>query len=355
MRSIDAVTLAAYLLRAMKIEMKFLAPATLAIVLALACGGSPPPVEEAPPPAPPPTAEAAPAPVEAPPPAATAEAPPKAEEPKAPAAAWRVTDGISTPESVLFDAAGDRFFVSNINGKPGDVDNNGYIVELSGDGKVIKPKLIEGGKDKIKLDAPKGLGLSNGVLWVSDITVVRKFDVKTGAPKGEIAVKDSTFLNDLAVAPDGRVFVTDSGIKFGANGPEPTGSDAVYVIDKAGKVKPLAKAKELNGPNGVIVVGKDVWVNTFGSNEIYRLDDKGAKQDVTKLPAGGLDGFAQMGDSLLVSSWQGKAIYKGKAGQKFEPVLQGLDGAADFAFDSKRSRVVVPRFMGNAVEAYDVK
>ena len=338
----------------MKLELTILGPVTLVFALAAACGGSQPPVEEAPPPAPPPVAEVPPAPVESPPPAAAAEAP-KPEEPKAPPAAWRVTDGISTPESVLFDAAGDRFFVSNINGKPNEVDNNGYITELSADGKVVKPKLIEGGKDKIKLDAPKGLGLLNGVLYVSDITVVRKFDVKTGAPKGEIAVKDSTFLNDLAIAPDGRVFVTDSGIKLGANGFDPTGTDAVYVIDKAGKVKPLAKAKELNGPNGVLFVDNKVLVNTFGSNEIYRLDDKGAKQDVTTVPTGGLDGFASVGDSLFVSSWQGNTIYKGKLGQKFEPLVQGLKGAADFAFDSKRSRVVVPRFTENAVEAYDVK
>ena len=338
----------------MKLELTILGPATLVFALAVACGSSPPPIEEAPPPAPPPVAEVPPAPVEAPPPAATAEAP-KPEEPKAPAAAWRVTDGISTPESVLYDAAGDRFFVSNINGKPTDIDNNGYIVELSGDGKVVKAKLIEGGKDKIKLDAPKGLGLLNGVLYVSDVTVVRKFDVKTGAPKGEIAVKDSTFLNDLAIAADGRIFVTDSGIKPGATGFDPTGSDAVYVIDKAGTVKALAKSKDLGGPNGVLVVGKDLLVNTFVSNEIYKLDDKGAKQNVTKVPTGGLDGMQSMGDSLLVSSWQGSTIYKGKLGGTFEPVLQGVKGAADFTFDSKRSRVIVPRFMENAVEAYDVK
>jgi sugar lactone lactonase YvrE len=336
----------------MKLELTILGPVTLIFALA-ACGGSQPPVEEAPPPAPPPVAEVPPAPVESPTPAA-AEAP-KPEEPKAPIAAWRVTEGISTPESVLFDAAGDRFFVSNINGGPTDIDNNGYIAELSVDGKVVKPKLIEGGKDKIKLDAPKGLGLLNGVLYVSDVTVVRKFDVKTGAPKGEIAIKDSTFLNDLAIAPDGRVFVTDSGVKPGASGFDPTGTDAVYVIDKAGKVKPLAKAKELNGPNGVIVVDNKVLVDTFLSNEIYRLDDKGAKQDVTTIPTGGLDGFASMGDSLLVSSWQGSTIYKGKLGQKFEPLIQGLKGAADFTYDAKRNRVVVPRFMDNAVEAYDVK
>ena len=338
----------------MKQELTVFSSATLALALAVACGGSPPPIEEAPPPSPPP-AEVAPAAVAAPEPAPAPVAAPKPEEPKAPAAAWRVTDGISTPESVYYDAAGDRFFVSNINGNPIEADNNGYIVELSGEGKVVKAKLIEGGKDKIKLDAPKGMGLLNGVLWVSDVTVVRKFDVKSGAPKGEIAIKDATFLNDIAIAPDGRVFVADSGMKPGANGFEPTGSDAVYVIDKAGKVKPLAKAKELNGPNGLLVVGKDILVNTFGSNEIYRLDDKGAKQDVTKLPTGGLDGFASLGDSLLVSSWAGKTIYKGKLGQKFEPLVQGLEGAADFTVDTKRSRVVVPRFMGNAVEAYDVK
>jgi sugar lactone lactonase YvrE len=338
----------------MNLELKVLGPVTLVFALATACGSSPPPVEAAPPPAPP-AAEPPPASVEAPPPAASAEPAPKAEEPKAPVAAWKVTEGISTPESVLYDAPGDRFFVSNVNGKPTDLDNNGYIVELSGDGKVVKPKLIEGGKDKIKLDAPKGLGLSNGILWVSDVTVVRKFDVKTGAPKGEIAIKDSTFLNDLAIAPDGRVFVADSGMKPGATGFDPTGTDAVYVIDKAGKVKPIAKSKDLNGPNGLVVVGKDLLVNTFGSNEIYKLDDKGSKLEVTKVPTGGLDGLASVGDALYVSSWQGSTIYKGKLGGTFEPVLQGLKGPADFGFDSKRNRIVVPRFMENAVEAYDVK
>jgi hypothetical protein len=339
----------------MKLELNVFGPVTLALALAAACGGSPPPVEEAPPPAPPPAEAPPPAPVEAPPPAASAEPAPKPEEPKAPPTAWRVTEGIKTPESVLYDAANDRFFVSNINGKAIDVDNNGYIVELSGDGKVTKPKFIEGGKDKIKLDAPKGLGLSNGILYVSDITVVRKFDVKTGAPKGEIPISYATFLNDIAVAPDGRVFVSDSGTKPGATGFEPTGTDAVYSIDKAGKVKVVQKSVELHGPNGLLFVGKDLIVNALLGDEVYKLDDKGVKLEVTKIPTGGLDGLGSLGDSLLVSSWVGSTIYKGKLGGKFEPVLQGVKGPADFAIDSKRSRVVLPRFMEDAVEAYDVK
>lgn len=325
---------------------------------AIACGGSQPPPAEGPPPS---LEIAPPQPAEPPPNAATptpAAAVPvaAAPTPPPPTPAWRVTEGIATPESVLYDAALDRYLVSNINGKPVDADGNGYIAEIGGDGKVTRPKFIEGAPGKVKLDAPKGMGLLGNVLYVSDLTVVRKFDAKTGAAKGEIPIKDSVFLNDIAIAPDGRVFVSDSALKLGPAGLEATGAgDAVYVIDKAGKVKPVAKMKELNNPNGLLLIGNNLYANTFGADELYRLDDKGAKVEVTKIPAGGLDGMAVAGESVFISSWKTSTIYKGKPGGTFEPVLTGLSGAADIGYDSKRSRVLVPRFMDNAVEAYDVK
>lgn len=322
------------------------------LAVTLGCAGSPPPVEPAPTP---PASSLAPAPVEATKsPTPEPPAPPSLEKPPAPTPVFRVTDGIATPESVFYDEANDRYLVSNINGKPDEVDNNGYITELSPDGKVIKDKFIAGGVGKVKLDAPKGTGVFAGILYVSDITVVRKFDLKTGAPKGDIPVPGATFLNDIAVAKDGRVFVSDSGIKSGAAGFDPTGTDAVYVIEK-GKLKTVAKSKDLSGPNGLLAVEKGVLVVTFGSNELYRLDDKGAKQDVTKLPGGGLDGIAQAGDSLLVSSWQTSSVYRGTLDGTFEPVLAELKGPADIGFDSKRKRVLVPRFLENAVEVYDLK
>jgi hypothetical protein len=36
-------------------------------------------------------------------------------------------------------------------------------------------------------------------------------------------------------------------------------------------------------------------------------------------------------------------------------VLSDLKGPADVGFDSKRKRVLVPRFLDNAVEVYDLK
>jgi sugar lactone lactonase YvrE len=294
---------------------------------------------------------ATPPPPPAPPPPPPAAAPDVPKEAQGPVPVVRFTEGLSTPESVLYDAENDRYLVSNINGKPLDVDNNGYVSELSPEGKLVKDKFIAGGTGTTKLNAPKGLALVAGVLYVADIDVVRKFDAKTGAPKGDIPIKGATFLNDVAAAPDGKIYVSDSGMdaSFG-----PTGTDAIWVIEKD-KPKPLAKYKELGGPNGVIPVDKGVITVTFNGTEAYRLDDKGKKLETTQLPAGGLDGIVAVGDSLLITSWKASTIFRGKLGGTFTPVLEKLSAPADIGFDTKRSRVLVPRFQDNTVEVYEIK
>jgi hypothetical protein len=278
---------------------------------------------------------------------ATAATPP----PPVPVSVWR---DMATPESVLYDEAADRYLVSNINGKPLDADSNGFISELSPDGKVLRAKWIEGSA-KLKLNAPKGMGIAKGILYVADIDRLRMFDAKTGAAKGELVVAGATFLNDVAVSADGaRVFVSDSGLKQGASDLEPTGTDAVYVIEK-GKARAFAKGPQLNRPNGLLWTAKGLLVNTFGAPEVFRLDEKGVKLDVTATPMAGLDGLvAGAGDTLLISSWAGKSIYAGSLGGTFVPVLSGLTAPADIAYDGKRKRVIVPRFMDNTVEAYDL-
>lgn len=335
--------------------------ALLCTATAIACS-KPPTPEVAQPGAPPPVApvqvEAIPGPSAAP----SASAAPTLQEAKkpepgpSPAPAVTFKGAFATPESVLYDAAGDRYLVSNINGKPDGVDGNGYISELLPDGTIKTPKLLAGGEKGVKLDAPKGMAIVRGELWVADISQVRKFDLKTLAAKGDIALPAATFANDVVLAPDGRVFVADSSVKPGEKGFEPQGGDQVLSIDKAGKVKVVAKAKELAGPNGLAIGAKGaLWVNTLLSNEIFRLTDEGKREDVTKLPNGGLDGFLINGDTIIVSSWGASAVYRGKLGGSFEPIIQNVKGPADIGWDSKRNRVVIPRFLDDVVEAYDVK
>jgi sugar lactone lactonase YvrE len=286
-------------------------------------------------------------------PAAKPEAPAAA---AAPAAAVSYAEGLMTPESVLYDAASDTYLVSNINGSPVEADNNGFISKLSPDGKVLEAKWIEGGKKGVKLSAPKGMVIAKGVLYVSDLDSVRMFDAKTGKAKGEVKVKGATFLNDVAAGPDGKVYVSDTGVKLGAKGFEPTGTDAVYVLEGK-KAKALAKSPELGGPNGLLVDNNGVHVVTFGSGELYTMVGArtGGRQGVVKLPKGSLDGIEATPNGLLISSWEGESVYLRKADGSFTPVLSGLKAPADIGYDSKRNRVLVPRFMENKVEAYDLK
>lgn len=262
--------------------------------------------------------------------------------------ALSLTEGFSTPESVLYDAENDVYLVSNINGTPLDADDNGYITKVSPDGKITEAKWIDGSKDTVKLDAPKGMAIANGMLYVSDINVVRKFDMKTGEPKGEIKVEGATFLNDVANAPDGGIYVTDSGLNKDFAG---TGTDAIYVIGKDDKIKPLIKDKALAAPNGVIGGDKgSIWVVTFGSGEIYAVDAKGKKAAGQKLPKGQNDGVVALdGGEFLVSSWEGSAIYRGKPGGEWKPVVENVKSPADIGYDSKRHRILIPVFQGNTV------
>jgi sugar lactone lactonase YvrE len=290
-------------------------------------------------------------------PAAAKDAGTPAPPPK-PTAAVTVKDGLSTPESILYDAETDTFLVSNINGSPLAKDNNGYVSEFSADGAVVAAKLIEGGQKGVTLNAPKGLALSQGTLYVADLDTVRLFDRKTGAPKGEVKVAGATFVNDLFAAADGKVYVTDSGLKAGKDGFEPSGTDGVYVIEpgKKPKLKTLLKSKDLNRPNGVLATADTLYVVSYGANELHVLDLTGKKKaEPTKLPKGGLDGLLLVGERFFISSWEGKAVFAGKPGEAFVEVLSDLNAPADLGFDSKRSRVLVPRFLDNQVEAWDVK
>jgi len=259
-----------------------------------------------------------------------------------------LTESFSTPESVLYDADSDTYLVSNINGKPSDADDNGFISKVSPDGKVTEAKWIDGSKENIKLDAPKGMAVVGGILYVADITMVRKFDAKTGEPKGEVKIDKAVFLNDVAPAPDGGVYVTDSALDASFKS---TGADAIYIIGKDDKVKPLIKNKDLAGPNGVIGDGKGgVWAVTFGSGEIYAVDGKGKKAAGQKLPKGQNDGIVILeGGDVLVSSWEGSAIYRGKPGGEWKPLVENVQSPADIGYDTKRHYLLIPVFQGNTV------
>lgn len=256
--------------------------------------------------------------------------------------------GLATPESFVHDAESDVYLVSNINGAPLDADDNGFISVVSPEGKLINLKWIDGTADSITLNAPKGMAVSDQYLYVADITTIRRFDRRTGAPRGEFPIPGATFLNDVAAGEDGGIYFTDTGLKAGANGGgfEPTGTDAVYRLWPNGSLDTLARGDSLGRPNGIAVTGDSVWVVGFGSGELYRVVN-GGRTDVRKLPTGGLDGLVVANGEVFTSSWEGASLLRGPIGGPFTAMVKELPAPADIGHDLWRHRILIPLFNGN--------
>jgi hypothetical protein len=263
--------------------------------------------------------------------------------------------GFERPESVLHDVKRDVYLVSNINGGPRDVDNNGFISRLAPNGQILDLKWIEGGANGVTLNAPKGSTIANGILYVADIDHVRKFNARTGKPLGSIFLPVATFLNDVASDRYGNVYVTDIGFTtvpaFGESG-----TDAIYKITPKDKLSVIASGNALlNHPNGVAVLpnGK-LQVVTYdpfkGTKELYTIDMSGNKGNVITMPTGLLDGVVVVkGLGLLVSSWVsfddqslGKVYLVRPDGSITEVATSFTNYAADIGWDAKRNRLLVP-------------
>ena len=263
--------------------------------------------------------------------------------------------GLQTPECVLWDAEQDVYFVSNINGNPTAADKNGFISKIAPDGKVLELKFVDGAKNGSELNAPKGMAIAGNALYVADLDVVRKFDRKSGKPKGKIAIKDAVFLNGLTVSPDGKIlYVSDSAVKITSDGFLGTGGDAIFEINlKKRSAKPLIQDKSLHWPNGILADESGVWVVSLGGNELIHVNYKGELGSVTRLPKGSLDGIVRMADgSLLISSWAASAVYRGLPGGEFTEIISGVPSPASIGFDAKRRAVLIPVFGASAVELH---
>ena len=253
-----------------------------------------------------------------------------------------VVSGFSGPESVVHDTRADLYLVSNINGQPLAADDNGFISRISPDGTISELKWIDGASDDVTLNAPKGLGLHGDRLIVADIDVVRLFDRDSGAPIGEWVLEGATFLNDVAVAPDGTVYVSDSGVRFGESGPEDTGSAAIHVFRPDGSHHTL-DAGDVSRINGIAERdGRVYGVGSFGSGAIFSVIGR-SRTELPPLPGMDLDGVIVMDDgNLLISAWDTQTVYLLRPNGSASAVARNVESPADIGIDRGRNRLLIP-------------
>jgi sugar lactone lactonase YvrE len=241
---------------------------------------------------------------------------------------WRAT-GLEQPESALFDAANNRIIVSNIVGNPGEADGNGYLSVLSVDGKTVTQHWTDG------MDAPKGMAIAGGKLYVADITKVRVVELASGKLVASIAVPNAVFLNDMTSDQSGKVYVTDML------------ADAIYRVD-GDRPELFVRDPMLASPNGVFADGDRLIVASWG---------KGIKPDFSTAEPGGLlsvdiaskvvsplpgaqkfadlDGVVAIGDTIYATAYMTGTLYRYNTGGTPEAVAHFKPGSADIGTDGK--------------------
>lgn len=247
---------------------------------------------------------------------------------------WESPQSLKVPESVCFDPSSGFLYVSNVNGMPAEKDGNGFISKLNLDGTVAELIWVEG------LNAPKGMGIANGKLYVTDIDRVAEIDIGSGT----VVFYDfpgAQFLNDIAIDGNGKVYVSDMM------------SARIYRLFQ-GRQETWLDDEKISGPNGLYVEKNDLLI---GCKKIVRADISTGKFSVWLEGTGGIDGLEAVGDGRYVfSDWQGNVylVNKDKSIEKILDTTPAGINAADIEFIPAKMLLLVPTFGDNRVIAYEL-
>lgn len=214
---------------------------------------------------------------------------------RAPPAVW-VVDGLADPESAAPSADGRTLFVANVNGESDAHDGNGFISRVSRDGRMLEREWLTG------LDAPKGAVVAGDRLYVSDIDKLVEIDIRKRRIVARYPAPGGKFLNDVAIAPDGTVLVSDSQ------------ASCIYAL-KRGKLELWSNDPELRSANGLLPE-KDRLMAVTMQGKLLAIDYQTRKATVIATGLGLGDGIAVAdADSYFVSEWPGRLFRVSRTGQ----------------------------------------
>jgi sugar lactone lactonase YvrE len=257
---------------------------------------------------------------------------------------WETPQIFLTPESVQYDPEHDVLYVSSFDNQYAQrSEPTGYISKLAPTGEVLEHKWVEG------LNAPTGLGIYAGRLWVTERRDLAEIDLETGRILNRYPIPDADFPNDLAIDAEGNIYISDTR----SSSPIDSriyrfrnGSFEVWLDDG------------INRANGLYVDGDYLLVGNTGDGKLkaVHLRDK-TVTDIACLGVGVVDGIrVDNRGNYLVSHWEGQTYVISPDGEVVE-ILDVMDdgvNTADFEYIRARNLLIIPTFVDNRVMAYRV-
>jgi hypothetical protein len=234
---------------------------------------------------------------------------------------------LNSPESVAWDAATNRYFVSN-NG------NNQVLVRSSTGVYTVFTTNISSG--------PHGLEIVGNTLYACDGSSLKGFDLTTAALVFNLNL-GASFLNGICTDGNNSIYVTDFTAK------------KIYHVLLAQQAFYTFAGGLANTPNGIFYDGPGgrlVWV-CWGSNAPImqaQLSDSTVSQ-VTATTLGNCDGLVQDGaGNYYVSAWNSNGIFRFNStfGSPVQ-VVTGLNSPADIYYNLTNDSLVSPNSGTNTV------
>ena len=252
--------------------------------------------------------------------------------------------GLAQPESVIYDPVTDVLFVTNINGAVMQKDGNGFISRVKPDGTILKRSWAKG------FNSPTGMGLYDRTLYVADVDTLVEVSAASGSIEKRHKAKGAIFLNDVAVAEDGTVYVSD------------TPMNTIWRL-KDGVFEPWLTDDVLNGPNGLLVQDGKLVVASLGRMKsvgqerepagLYAIDIEDKSVKPLGKPIGNLDGLGALeAGGYLVTDWADGALYKVDVKGKADQLIDLNQGSADLLYLSDKKLVLIPMMLDNTLAAY---
>jgi hypothetical protein len=281
---------------------------------------------------------------------------------------------IYSAESCSYDADRGLIVVPN-RGVPQNVQtNNAWVSFINHDGSVHTARWIgvqNPGEQRttlnppLVLNEPYGSDIANGMLYLADrdggttpnepsVAVIRRFNLKTGAPAGETRVEKSPWFNDIEVADDGTIYATVTG----AGGQSPDASTwQVWKITADGTASIFVQGAPLRQPNGVALDPKgNVVVANMGTDEILTFSREGKLLTTERAAQTGSDGLVIMPDGTkYVSSVQNGGVSRIRPGQPAELIARNIPSAASMCYDAGANQLVIPMNPNNGLAFVSLK
>jgi hypothetical protein len=249
--------------------------------------------------------------------------------------------------------------------------NDAWVAFINHDGSVHTPRWIgvqnpgperDNMSPPLVFNEPLGSFLHKGVLYFADrdggtpdpanagqntpvVPVIRTFDLATGRPLRSIRVPGSTGLNDLAVAPDGTIYGTNTG---SAERPE---TWAIWKIAPDGQATVFAQGAPLNLPNGIELDGAgNIVVVNIGTADVITYAPGGSIVRTEQAAQSGNDGLVIMPDGVkFVSSVRLGGISMMVPGKPARLIAENIPSGASMCYDSGANQLVVPMNANNGL------